>query len=181
MIGNPAEVTRLKGILASKKIPNAMLFIGATGVGKTTLARIFGYYANCVTHNRCGKCASCSVGINSHPDIKEMNAGEARGIDDIRALIDHARYKPRHNFRIIIVDECQGLTPQAFNALLKPTEDPPGHTIWIFCSTNPEKIPSTLLDRCTIFNLRIPQREEIAKRLTVICEKEGEKRKKRNN
>lgn len=174
VIGNTTEVTRLRGILSSKKIANAMLFIGPSGIGKTTLARLFGYYLNCDKLNRCGKCASCQTGIDNHPDIKELNAGDTRGIDDIRSLIGHARYRPQHHFRIILVDEVQALTPQAFSALLKPIEDPPGHTIWIFCSTNPEKIPNTITDRCTIFNLRIPNPENIAERLATICEKEEE-------
>jgi DNA polymerase III subunit gamma/tau len=176
VVGSRSEVTRLKGIITSKKIPNAIMIIGPSGVGKTTLARMFSYYLNCDTLNRCGKCVSCTTPFETHPDIREINAAETRGIDDIRNLIQHAKYKPRFKFRVIIADEMQGLTPQAFSALLKPTEDPPGHTVWIFCTTNPEKIPSTLLGRCTIFNLKMPTPEEISERLKILCEKEEEEK-----
>ncbi len=176
VVGNKEVVTRFRGILKTKKIPKSLLLIGPSGTGKTTLANLFEKAVNCATYNLCGKCDSCKTPIESHPDVMELNAADTRGIDDIRALIQHARYKPRYNYRIIGIDEAQQLTSQAMSALLKPLEQANNDTVWVLGSMTPEKIPTAVLGRCTVFDLKFPAAEEIAARLKVIAEAEGEKK-----
>lgn len=170
MIGQDAVVAKLRGMLKTKNVPNALLLIGPSGTGKTTVARIFNRALNCATQNSCGKCDSCLA--NPHPDLKEMNFGDTRGIDDIRALVQFAKYKPHNNIRMILGDEAHALTSQAYHALLKPLEEPPPQTLWCLATTNPEKIPDTIVGRCSILELKLPSVEAIASRLEVIAEAE---------
>lgn len=170
VIGQPSAVAQIGGMLQTQRIPNGILFNGPSGTGKTTLARIIARYLNCATENACGTCDSCKYTV--HPDILELNAADERGIDDIRALIQKAKYQPRFKKRVFIIDEFQGLTPQAQEALLIPTETPPKHTLWCICTTDPQKIKKTILTRFTKVNLTLPSADEIAKRLQYIAEKE---------
>jgi DNA polymerase III subunit gamma/tau len=128
------------------------------------LARLLCLYCNCqapVDHEPCGQCDSCAamlqaiVGEGQHPDLEEKNAADERGIDMIRALISSARYKPRYNYRVIVLDEAHALTDQAFQASLKLFEEPPSkHSIFVLCTTNPEKLPSTIMSRCAVVRLQ---------------------------
>lgn len=170
--GQQSAVTRLKGILKTGKTPSAILFVGGSGAGKTTLARMFANYLNCETNKLCGKCPSCQQS-SSHPDVQELNAADARGIDDVRSLIQQARFKPSlAKFRIIILNEAQQLTAQAQQAILQPIEDSPRSTIWIFTSMEPEKLHAAVLNRCSIISLTSPDRDEIAARIEQIAKLE---------
>lgn len=170
--GQKQAVSIISGMLKNKKVPNALLFSGPSGVGKTTLARMLAMYLNCATGNACGKCPSCKS-IDDHPDIIELNAAEARGIDDVRQLIAKANYKARYNTRVFILDEIQGMTPQSLQALLIPMESAPKNTIYCICTTDPQKLPTALLTRCSKINLTFPTQEETVGRLQTILQKEG--------
>jgi len=174
--GHESEVKRIEGILKSGKIPNSLAFLGMTGTGKTTLARIFAAYVNCTEQNFCGKCESCKLFLSKdgHPDVNEINAANTRTIEDARNLLESLRYKPSvGKYRIVILDEVQQLTPQAQQAILKALEEPPTHVIFILCSMEPEKLDNALLTRCSRFYLENPSASDIAKRLYKISKKEG--------
>ena len=171
VIGQESAVTQLAGMLKSGRVPNAIMFSGPSGTGKTTLARIVARYLNCAEGNACGKCDSCKHGDN-HPDILELNAADKRGIDDIRALIAKANYQPRYKKRVFVIDEFQGLTDPAQQAMLIPMESPPKHTLWCICTTDPQKILKAVMTRCTKVVLGLPSADVIAKRLAQIAEKE---------
>lgn len=173
VVGQQHAVDMLKGMILNKRIPNAILFAGPSGTGKTTLARILAYYANCEVGKACGKCDSCKqIKLGTSPDVLEDNAGNARGIDDIRSIIGVSSYTPFSNYRIIILDESHSYTKQAFDAMLKPLEEPSNKTIFILCTTEPSKIPKTILTRCTRINLTPATKEDILKNLANILEKE---------
>lgn len=178
LVGQEAVVTRLKGMLKSRKFPHAFLITGDSGLGKTTTGRIISRYVNChnpdpETHDPCGECVSCQYEKDS-PDMLELNAADNRGIDDVRALIQSAKNMPSMGkYRVILLDECHMLTPQAVQALLLPLEEPPKRTLWIMCTTNPEKLPSTIISRCHHFALKPIEEQVIVNRLYRIGKREG--------
>jgi DNA polymerase-3 subunit gamma/tau len=172
--GQKRAVQLLTGMLKTDSIPNAIIFSGATGTGKTTLALMLARYINCETGDACGKCSSCSY-KTKHPDVMEINAASERGIDEARNLIQQAKYMPQFKMRVIILDELQGATPQALSALLIPLESPPKHTLYCICTTDPQKLPAASLTRLTKVNLVCPTPEEIASRLASILKAEKKK------
>lgn len=175
IVGQKAAVNKLKGTLATKEVPATLLITGPSGTGKTTLARMYSQYINCKTLDACGKCPSCVAmkdRDNEHPDYKEQNMAEARGIDDVRNLINFSHHLPRYNFRVICLDELHAATPQALKALLKPLEEPAAKTIWVIATTDPQLLPITILGRSFQLNLTFPTPEEITERLKTIVEKQ---------
>ncbi|QJT70993.1 putative DNA polymerase III [Vibrio phage vB_VcorM_GR7B] len=175
--GHRAVVNQLTQMIrnAEDTLPNALMFVGGSGRGKTTLARMIARYLNCEKGTSCGKCDSCkAIDSDSHPDYAEYNAAEHRGIDAIRSITAKAKFKPRNKVRVILLDECHMLTKEAANALLKPLEEPPADTIWILATTNPEMIPNSkaVCGRCAVMNLAEPNPKDIASRLADIAKAE---------
>tara|TARA_Y100001970_G_C14194735_1_gene837372 strand:- start:350 stop:2017 length:1668 start_codon:yes stop_codon:yes gene_type:complete len=179
LIGQSATVRILSNAFELKRIAHAFLFTGVRGVGKTTAARIISRGLNCLksgepTISPCGECDSCLSAQNDrHVDIIEIDAASHTGVDDMRELTEGVKYKPSvGRFRIYIIDEVHMLSNQAFNALLKTLEEPPGHTKFIFCTTEIRKIPITVLSRCQKFDLRRVSSDEMINHLGMICKKE---------
>ena len=159
LIGQDIIVEAIEKSIAVNKIPNAFLFTGIRGVGKTTIARILAKSLNCVNpkknnclSNNCGNCEQISQ--SRHIDVLEMDAASKTGVDDVRDLIEFSRYGPTSSkFKIFIIDEVHMLSKQAFNALLKTLEEPPEYLKFIFATTEVNKIPVTVLSRCQRFDL----------------------------
>jgi DNA polymerase III subunit gamma/tau len=176
LIGQDPVVTQFNGMIKSKKLPTTFILSGPSGTGKTTTARLFASYINCDNlkdGHPCGKCVSCKFRDN-HPDVMELNIADTRGIDDVRALIQVSKNSPSlSSKRIFILDECHQLTAQAAQLLLKPLEEPPRNTLWILATTNPEKLPATILGRCHKFKLSLISKEALVKRLYSIAKEEG--------
>jgi DNA polymerase III subunit gamma/tau len=170
VVGQDDAVARLQGAIKRRSLPNAIMLVGPSGVGKTTLARLFARYVNCKTHDACGKCDSCLA--LPHPDVEEMNAAEARGIDEVRSLIQRARYKPRYNTRVFVIDEAHQMTPQSLQAFLKPLEEPPPNTMYILCTTDPQRFPNTIINRCLVLDLGLPTVDAVVSRLQRIARRE---------
>lgn len=175
LAGQDSTVSRLKGIIKTRNIPNAVMFIGHSGCGKTTASRILARTINCEKLTGCGKCRSCIAFDNKqHPDYEELNAADSRGIDDMRAMLQKAKMMPQlGNMRVIVLDECQMLTPQAQQSILKNLEEPAERTLWILSSMNPEKLNPAIVNRCQQFHLKLMDREAISSRLRYICGEEG--------
>lgn len=172
-IGQPDVVTQVTGWLSRKKLPSTILIEGPTGSGKTTLARLLSTYINCETLDACGSCFSCKF-TKSHPDYMELNMGTDSGkVDGVRALIQAADNAPMTRRKIIVLDEAHLMSNQAASALLVPTEEPGPKTLWIFCTTNPEKMLPTMIGRCKRLKLNLIDKELIVKRLNKIGRKEG--------
>jgi len=169
--GQAAVVNKLRGMLKTQEVPNALLF--SAGTGKTTLARMVMRYLNCENGNACGKCESCRLDTDRHPDFMEINASERRGIDDVRAIIKQAQFRPQYNIRVILLDEAHNLTSHSANAFLKPLEEPPEHTLWILGTTDPQKLLPALIGRCEHLALTTLSKEDIASRLAAIASKES--------
>jgi DNA polymerase III subunit gamma/tau len=172
IVGQSSSVSKLRGMIKTKMIPGAILISGGPGLGKTTLARVFARYLNCTTHTACGTCDSCLIPIEEHPDVVEVNMGAERGIDDSRSLSEKARYSPRFSVRVFICDEIHNLTGPAEQALLKIVEEPPANSLFIMCTTNPEKLKPAMLRRCTSLHLKNPTKEELCERLVSIAKDE---------
>lgn len=163
-------------------LSQAYLLSGIRGVGKTTAARIIATIINCLqpvvtskTILACTKCNSCiAIENNSHPDINEIDAASRTGVEDVRTIIDDSEYKPLiSKYKIFIIDEVHMLSKSAFNALLKLLEEPPSHTIFIFATTEINKIPLTVISRCQKFDLRRLDVNNIVQILSNIIAKEN--------
>jgi len=176
--GQGHVVRALENALSSGRLHHAFLFTGTRGIGKTTIARIFVKALNCergVSATPCGECGSCvAIDAGRFVDFLEVDAASRTGIDDIREMLDNAQYTPASGrFKVYLIDEVHMLSKQAFNGLLKTLEEPPPHIKFLLATTDPQKIPVTVLSRCLQFNLkRLPQ-AGIVERLTSICDSEG--------
>ncbi|MDR3197567.1 MAG: DNA polymerase III subunit gamma/tau [Planctomycetaceae bacterium] len=177
LVGQKHIAHALSNALTTGRVGHAYLFTGARGVGKTSTARIFAKSLNCVkgpTLEPCGDCDSCrSVSTGEDIDVLEIDGASNRGIDEIRQLRQNASICPsRSKFKIYIIDEVHMLTREAFNALLKILEEPPEHVKFIFCTTEPSKIPITILSRCQRFDFAGIETTAIAQRLAGIAANE---------
>jgi DNA polymerase III subunit gamma/tau len=178
LIGQGHISMALSNAINQSRIGHAYLFTGARGVGKTSSARIFAKCLNCVngpTTTPCNQCDNCrAISEGEDVDVLEIDGASNRGIDEIRSLRSNVAIRPsRAKFKIYIIDEVHMLTMQAFNALLKTLEEPPQHVKFIFCTTDPQKIPITVLSRCQRFDFSPVQTEEIAGSLKQIIQSEG--------
>jgi len=169
---------QLLRIFSQAKIPQAFLFTGTRGIGKTSAARIIAKTVNCLKRGRdpepCGQCDSClAIQKGKAVDLIEIDAASNRGIDDIRQLKEKIDLMPVDlEHKVYIIDEVHMLTTEAFNALLKTLEEPPLHTVFVLCTTNPEKIPLTIISRCLRFDFRRAKKEEIVENLKQVAKKE---------
>jgi len=178
-VAGQEHVTRaLRNAIRLDRVPHAILLCGPRGVGKTTIARIVARGLNCEkgpTDQPCGTCVSCrEIAAGTSIDVQEIDAASRTSVDDVRDLIEAVRYAPTPGRRrIYVVDEVHMLSTPAFNALLKTLEEPPPHSLFIFATTNPEKIPFTVLSRCQRHDLRRLPAAEITQRLSEVAQSEG--------
>jgi len=180
VIGQEHITETLKRAITRGRLAHAYLFAGPRGVGKTTTARILAKAVNCErapVPEPCNECTSCrEITDGVHLDVIEIDGASNRGIDDVRELRERVRYAPsRGKRKVYIIDEVHMLTPEAFNALLKTLEEPPAHALFILATTEPHKVPSTILSRCQRFDFRRIPLQEIVEYLRWITEKEGVK------
>ena len=174
VIGQRHITQTLQNAITQNRVAHAFLFTGARGVGKTSTARILAKALNCEkgpSINPCNQCTSCrEISAGNSMDVIEIDGASNRGIDEIRELRENVRYTPaKSRYKIFIIDEVHMLTREAFNALLKTLEEPPSHILFVFATTEPHKIPTTILSRCQRYDFkRIPLREivENLKRIT---------------
>ena len=180
LIGQNSMVLSIQNAIKLQRIPNAYLLTGIRGTGKTTTARIIAKAINCnvefSSEQKCSEkefCHCISISNSNHIDILEMDAASKTGIDDIREILEAAKYHPSTaKFKVFIIDEVHMLSKQAFNALLKTLEEPPQHLKFILATTEVKKIPVTILSRCQRFDLRRIKVEEMTSFLTQISQKE---------
>jgi DNA polymerase III subunit gamma/tau len=181
LIGQKVVAETIINSIKSNKIPNAYLFTGIRGIGKTTIARIVAKSLNCLNgiENLCEEnlCENCkAITSSSHIDVLEMDAASKTGVDDVRELIEFSRYGPTSSkFKIFIIDEVHMLSKQAFNALLKTLEEPPEYLKFIFATTEIKKIPITVVSRCQRFDLSRIKSSELFEFIKKIKEKENGK------
>ena len=161
VVGQEHIVQAISNGISQDRIHQAYIFAGTRGVGKTTLARILAKCLNCQsqenpTSTPCDNCANCEeIRIGRHLDFLEVDAASKTGVDDMRDLLETVQYKPSQGrYKIYLIDEVHMLSPSSFNALLKTLEEPPAHIIFIFATTNPDKIPKTVQSRCLQLNLK---------------------------
>lgn len=178
VVGQQHITDTLKHELAGGRIGHAYLFCGTRGTGKTTTAKIFARAVNCENPNGgepCNKCGTCSGIIDgSIFDVYEMDAASNNGVDNIRDLRDEVAYSPVGcKYKVYIIDEAHMLTTAAFNALLKTLEEPPEHALFIMATTEPQKIPQTILSRCQRYDFKRIGTDDIAKRLKKVAAAEG--------
>src|SRR5262245_44416875 len=178
LIGQEHVAKGLAAAIATSRVGHAYLFTGARGTGKTSTARILAKALNCErgpTPEPCNECDICqSVSRGDDVDVLEIDGASNRGIDEIRQLRQNVNVRPsRARYKIYIIDEVHMLTREAFNALLKTLEEPPEHVKFIFCTTEPEKVPITVISRCQRFDFAGIQAPSIVGRLRQIVESEG--------
>ena len=186
LIGQDALVRILTNAIRTSRIAHAFMFTGVRGVGKTTTARILARALNCLgpdgkrdgpAEDPCGRCESCiAIAADRYVDVIEMDAASHTGVDDVREIIEAARYRPvSARFKVYIVDEVHMLSRQAFNALLKTLEEPPEHVKFIFATTEIRKVPVTVLSRCQRFDLRRVPVEMLEAHFAAVIAKEDAK------
>jgi len=177
VIGQDHVVSALANALDSERVHHAYLFTGTRGVGKTTLARIFARALNCesgVSASPCGQCAAC-VGVTqgNYIDLIEVDAASRTRVDDTRELLDNVQYAPTlGRYKIYLIDEVHMLSTHSFNALLKTLEEPPEHVKFLLATTDPQKLPATILSRCIQFNLKAMDLERLINQLEKILTSE---------
>ncbi len=178
VIGQPHATRTLQNAVRLERIAHAYLFTGARGVGKTSIARILAKALNCEkgpSPTPCNQCSNClEISKGNSVDVIEIDGASNRGIDNIRELRETVRYRPaKGRYKVYIIDEVHMLTSEAFNALLKTLEEPPPHVIFIFATTEPHKIPATILSRCQRFDFRRLGLQQIVEHLKTITSQEG--------
>jgi DNA polymerase-3 subunit gamma/tau len=178
LVGQEHVHRALVNALETGRVHHAFLFTGTRGVGKTTIARILAKCLNCETGVRaepCGVCASCrEIDAGRFPDLIEVDAASRTKVDDTRELLDNVQYAPaRGRYKVYLIDEVHMLSAHSFNALLKTLEEPPPHVKFLLATTDPQKLPVTVLSRCLQFNLKRLPVADIAAHLRRILEQEG--------
>ena len=178
LVGQEHVRRALVNALETGRVHHAFLFTGTRGVGKTTIARIFAKCLNCdtgVTPEPCGVCGSCQeIDSGRFVDLIEVDAASRTKVDDTRELLDNVQYAPtRGRYKVYLIDEVHMLSTHSFNALLKTLEEPPPHVKFLLATTDPQKLPVTVLSRCLQFNLKRMPVGQIAEHMKVLLEKEG--------
>ncbi|EHL20956.1 DNA polymerase III subunits gamma and tau [Acidovorax sp. NO-1] len=183
MVGQEHVVQALTNALNTQRLHHAYLFTGTRGVGKTTVSRILAKSLNCqgpdgqggITATPCGGCSACTdIDSGRFPDYTELDAASNRGVDEVQSLLEQAVYKPvQGRFKVFMIDEVHMLTNTAFNAMLKTLEEPPEYLKFVLATTDPQKVPVTVLSRCLQFNLRPMAPETVLSHLTQVLASEN--------
>jgi len=178
VVGQSHVLHALTNALSQQRLHHAYLFTGTRGVGKTSLARLFAKGLNCeqgITATPCGKCSACQeIAQGRFVDLIEVDAASRTKVDDTRELLDNVQYRPsRGRFKVYLIDEVHMLSRSSFNALLKTLEEPPEHVKFLLATTDPQKLPVTVLSRCLQFNLKSLTQDEIARQLQHIVSAEA--------
>ena len=173
LVGQEHVVTAISNALDNNRLHHAYLFTGTRGVGKTTIARIFAKSLNCDTGlsaNPCGVCGTCrDIEQGRFVDLLEIDAASRTKVDDTRELLDNVQYRPTQgDYKVYLIDEVHMLSKHSFNALLKTLEEPPPHVKFLLATTDPQKLPVTILSRCLQFNLKALSREQIQQQLSHV-------------
>ncbi len=178
VVGQEHIVRALINGLENDRLHHAYLFTGTRGVGKTTIARVLAKALNCQNKlgaEPCGKCDAClDVDQGCYPDLIEVDAASRTGVDDTRELLDNVQYSPsRGQYKVYLIDEVHMFSKSSFNALLKTLEEPPAHVKFLLATTDPQKMPVTVLSRCLQFNLKRLVPDQIEGQFKLILESEG--------
>ncbi len=178
LVGQDHVRTTLENAIGQGRIAHGYIFSGQRGTGKTTVARILARCLNCVkgpTAAPCGECAGCrEIALGSAVDVIEIDAASNRGINEMRELRENVRYRPaRDRYKVFIIDEAHQITSEAFNALLKTLEEPPEWVVFVLCTTEAHKIPTTIASRCQQFSFRSVDFADVVARMEWIAQQEG--------
>ena len=183
MVGQEHVVQALTNALTQQRLHHAYMFTGTRGVGKTTVSRILAKSLNCtgadgqggITATPCGVCPAClEIDSGRFPDYIELDAASNRGVDEVQGLLEQAVYKPvQGRFKVFMIDEVHMLTNTAFNAMLKTLEEPPEYLKFVLATTDPQKVPVTVLSRCLQFNLRPMAAQTVLEHLQTVLTREG--------